>query len=56
MNSDDALYFASMLKFGTPEAKHEIITQLFLDCDEEFVKLFIQKVGRSKFMSWMPLA
>ena len=51
-----AFHTVKILKMGSPAAKHEVIARLFLECEDDFIVQFIDKMGEDKFYSWLPVA
>lgn len=44
-----------VLRYGTIAAKHELMAQMFQDMDEDFVKMFQERVGIEKFYEFVAL-
>ena len=46
----------NIMLYGSKAAKYEVMSQMFLDTDEEFVKIFLESVGEQKFNELVVLA
>ena len=51
-----AFHTVKILKMGSTAARHEVIARLFLECEDDFIVQFIDKMGEDKFYSWLPVA